>query len=924
MPARAAVRNLKTSKISGTRSGRNLHCDKRIANSSSAEAIDANYRNLMDHNPDAVFVTSPDCRRLYYANKAGMRFFGYRSFKQLNNVSFRVHFAPDQHLGKTATRVAKNEAGEVLDVSFWTKANGSAIAASGSVTPGQFGGLKILQWILRDITKENEKAEGDAAKAQFFDVLSDQIPAGVSVKDRNQCFVYANKRVLRGRKAKEILGKSLRDVRPKKHHLPSFADLAVLTDQVIKTGKPVLEHERSSHYDKDTVSLSSIVPMFDEKGRVENVLTVSWDITERKRAEDALAEQNALFHTIMDHLPLQISLRDAKRRYLFANKLMTEGSGREPADYIGKTARQVFGRRHAHPVDRAVANVLKTKCAQGGIEVDSIVRPDRKLIVNAVPVFDARGGVSKVLTMGFDITDRVLLERKIAEGQAELRAVLERNNKYLHSVLAHIPSFISIRDHKGRYKYINRTRHDGTFERGTERDGLTTEQALKSKDAAALDKLVQKVLKTGEPVIGYERPALTLGGMRLTHIVPIEALEGTKRNALVVSTDITAQKKAEEELKEKSAVLQAIFDNMPAEISMKDKNGRYLMRNLYMGTTGLRSDHYRGKTVYDVFGTPLARRIDGMVKQVARTGKPIRGFKRRPTNHPNRLFTTDMVPIKNADGDVEYVVSMAFEITDLHRTERELAQHRDQLQSLLAERTRELDDAQKTLMRQERLAVVGRLLATVSHELRNPLGTIKYASHLLRLSTESDVPKANTYLDRMDRGIARCENIVEDLLNYTRTPTVERKPVQVDSWCANFFEDLSDDVKSAVSARFDSGITAEIDKDRFHQVLQNLLQNAVQAARDHRNEEAKVSFTVSADKGCVKFVVSDNGPSVPADKRAEIFEPLFSTKTYGVGLGLSLVKQIVELHGGTISVDDNSAGGAVFAVSLPTGTVRAQ
>ena len=253
------------------------------------------------------------------------------------------------------------------------------------------------------------------------------------------------------------------------------------------------------------------------------------------------------------------------------------------------------------------------------------------------------------------------------------------------------------------------------------------------------------------------------------------------------------------------------------------------------------------------------------------------------------------------------------------KAERSLTQLNEELERRIKERSNELLKTQGHLLRSERLATIGQLTATVSHELRNPLGTIQSSFYIVESHINADAPKAARAVERIHRNIARCVRIIEELLDYTRVHEPQPRPVKINAWCDTVLDEFMIPDNIRIRTDYLSETTVELDPDRMYQVLSNLLLNACQAVESRFGEEEGGVVTVSTRRSGDRFwiTVSDNGPGVPEDIRGRIFDPLYSTKTYGVGLGLPLVKQVVEDHHGAITLQGAEEGGAAFRIDLP-------
>jgi PAS domain S-box-containing protein len=246
----------------------------------------------------------------------------------------------------------------------------------------------------------------------------------------------------------------------------------------------------------------------------------------------------------------------------------------------------------------------------------------------------------------------------------------------------------------------------------------------------------------------------------------------------------------------------------------------------------------------------------------------------------------------------------------------------------LREAHRQLKEAVDKLMRQERLATIGQVAASVSHELRNPLAVIRNSAFVLRQLTTGAETGIARPVDRIDRNVERCARIIDEMLDFARTPTLDLREVDADAWVAAQLDEYDLDESVVLSTELESNALVGLDGERFRRVIVNLMDNAVQAMTD-RNWVAQaetrraIEVRTRAVGGRVEIAVADSGPGIESSVQAKVFEPLFSTKSFGVGLGLPTVRQIVEQHGGAISVDSQVGRGTEFVISLPSrGTCR--
>jgi len=208
--------------------------------------------------------------------------------------------------------------------------------------------------------------------------------------------------------------------------------------------------------------------------------------------------------------------------------------------------------------------------------------------------------------------------------------------------------------------------------------------------------------------------------------------------------------------------------------------------------------------------------------------------------------------------------------------------------------------------RERRLASLGEMSAVLAHEIKNPLASLKGNAQLLaRMLPEGDKPRAKA--DRVVDEAMRLEQLTNDLLQFVRTGTIQRAPVDpvalIREAAASVAGDTAIDSSRAPPAW-------SLDAARIRQVVINLIDNAVAAG-------PPVSVVVRRDRDHLIIEVADRGPGVAEDDRDRIFEPFFTGKTQGTGLGLAVVRRVVELHHGTIAVYPNPGGGAMFRAEIP-------
>ena len=279
-------------------------------------------------------------------------------------------------------------------------------------------------------------------------------------------------------------------------------------------------------------------------------------------------------------------------------------------------------------------------------------------------------------------------------------------------------------------------------------------------------------------------------------------------------------------------------------------------------------------------------------------------------------------PVKDADGNLTSAVHIVRDITERKLAEEILKKYSEQLEEMVEDRTQELREAQEQLLRREKLAVLGQLAGSVAHELRNPLGVIKNSAYFLNMILDDSDPEVKHGLQILNREVGRSDQIIKSLLDFARSKPPDRQELNVNDVVR---ETLSQNVVTEsikVDSQLDETLpTIFADPTQLRQVFDNLICNAIQAMPEGGRlgvGTSKVSEGPPKSEW-IAVSITDTGVGIPQENLEKLFEPLFTTKSKGIGLGLALVKDLVEGNGGSIEVESNDTPGkgSTFTVRLP-------
>ncbi len=252
---------------------------------------------------------------------------------------------------------------------------------------------------------------------------------------------------------------------------------------------------------------------------------------------------------------------------------------------------------------------------------------------------------------------------------------------------------------------------------------------------------------------------------------------------------------------------------------------------------------------------------------------------------------------------------------ELQATEEELRAANEELQAA----NEEIRETQEQLIRSEKLAAIGQLAGGVGHELRNPLGAIKNAVYYIRGKVaESELgqkePRVMEFLRIIDDEINSSNKIISDLLGFSRVGKPSVSPTRIERLIEDTLSHTTLPENIELIKKIDTELPEiEIDPDQIRQVLLNVITNAAQAMP----EGGKLTIGAEQDNSLLKIQITDTGSGIPDQNLGKIFDPLYTTKAKGIGLGLAVCKSIVTRHNGNIEAKSRAGKGTTFTIWLP-------
>ncbi len=637
----------------------------------------------------------------------------------------------------------------------------------------------------------------------------------------------------------------------------------------------------------------------EDKRLVEIVSAVAaqlGSVLQRKQVEQALRESERRFHAIFDQTFQFVGLLKPDGTLLEANQTALNFRGLKRPDVVGRpfweTAWWDISRETQDRLKAAVAEAAQGKFIR--YEVDHL---DHNGAVGTFdfslkPVTDEGGKVFQIIAEGRNITERKRTERALQESEARLQAIMDNSS-----------AVIFLKDLQGRYLLVNRE-YESLFHVAREQiKGKSDYDIFPKKMADALRENDVKVLEAKSP-LEFEETVLQDDGLHtyIANKFPMFDSAGLPYAVCGIATDISERKRAEEQdVRERQRAetwLQSLIDTTQDALISIDRQGHIVLFNPAAEQMfGYARGEVEGRKINLLMTEPHASEHDNYIARYEQT----RGRR--------ALSSIRTVAGRRKNGEVFPIELSLTEVTTLGEV-RYAAFLRD-----ISEKIK----LQEQLIENERLAAIGTTAAKLAHEIGNPLNGMYMTIQLLerRLAKQKDSldDTVQSTMQTLKDEITRLNQLLYEFRSLSRREKYRFRPTALAVVAAEVLEMESSryhvlDIR--VEQRFPDDLPlVPADGEKLKQALLNLCKNAVEAMP----QGGTLTLRARNPEGQVVLEVVDTGLGIPDE--VDIFEPFATTKNWGTGLGLVIVRQIVTAHGGTITYTSERGRGTVFRLSLP-------
>jgi len=731
----------------------------------------------------------------------------------------------------------------------------------------------------------------------------DFAPVGISISDPHQSdnpLIYVNKKFkeLTGYESEEVIGMNCRFLQGEETQL----GMVYKMKEAIHKQKPVTVD--IVNYRKDGTAFwnrVTIAPIHNKEGEIESFIGFQEDVTEQKKAEKVQAAHTSFIENSKDIFVI----KDLNLKVVTTNMAYVNASGSSRVeDLIGKSDFEIFDTsRDKQPLSLLREEDLKALSLNKG-DVTQCEHPiffpdgeERSFLTRKFPIYDAIGQLIYIGIISTDVTDQKRLREELKAREVFLQHILDasavgilylkaRKIQWGNKALLKMLKVDDVEDHVGKStsiffpSIIDYERH------------IKWIYSYKSKS-----KLIE-----------YDAKLRRMDGTILDGLIKVNQINVTpNEEELIVSiVDISDRKKMEEVLRESEYKFRMLFEHSPLGIFIADSNGDILHANkalLKMFDVNL----FETKQINLLTFKPLVDvGYSKAFQDCIETGK----MKKTQNEYPKkkgvqRVFSSYLIPMKNDRGEIESVYTLMEEITE-------------QIQ------------AESMIQRMQKLESVGTLAGGIAHDFNNLLMGIYGKIGLAK----DELPKfhsAYDLLEEAENSMNRASRLTKQLLTFAKGGN----PVKEDYYIQDLIKeiaafDLSGSQIKAVINHSDELWSANVDKGQIQQVFSNLIINASQAMPNgghlYISIENQVIVEANPQKlkpgNYLKLTFLDEGVGIEPKDIQYIFDPYFTTKQAGSGLGLATSYSIVCKHGGAIEVQSEQGKGACFILYLPAITTH--
>jgi PAS domain S-box-containing protein len=734
----------------------------------------------------------------------------------------------------------------------------------------------------------------------------DHAPDQIFVKDLESRFVLASlncAEVIGVENVDQLIGKADSDFYTDDSWQAFYED----EQRVMKTGVPLISREEKNinRYGVERWFLTTKVPLHDNTGQVIGLVGVSRDITDRKQAEKQLRESEELFSKAFHGSPLALCLIETNTgQFIDINPGYTALTGYSRNELFGQSWTSIGLIAQPEEQARIYERLITEKHIKEWEITISNKHGEIRDTLFTLETLEISGR-SCTLAMGEDITERKKVQKALFEERKLLRTLLDA-----------LPDYIFVKDRTGRFVVSNlaHARAAGVIN-PYDFAGKMASDFFPPELAAQYDADDRAVMDSGRSLISVERTTLDEFGKPMyvsTTKVPLRDEEGEIVGVVGISRDITEKRRTESILRESEERYRSLFELSPDGIVVCYDNTIVYANNAAVRLFAAPSvDEVVGRACKEIMSDQDVEALQAVSATSMANTDHVIAMETKLRRLDGSSISVELMSAPVTFADMAGVQIIIRDVSE--RLQAEAAKRESERLRIALEKEKELRDLKSKLM------------VTISHEFRTPMTIAQSSADILEdYFDRMPADKRKEHLAKIIGQIQLLTEMMEDINFIVQASfeelTVKAEPVNLKQLCETIVGEMqsSDAVFHRIELNCAENLPAlTLDLRRIKYVIMNVLSNAMKFSEN----DTIVTLAVEQQDDQVVITVEDEGIGISADERTRIFEPFYRGHNVGVirgtGIGLSIVKEIVDQHKGTISLDSELGRGTKVTISLP-------
>jgi len=771
----------------------------------------------------------------------------------------------------------------------------------------------------RDIFDCIKDVSASEWKTRFAQVVADGVPGMVAYWSSDLHCRFANRAYLEwfGRKPNEVIGLHIRDLLGDKLFQANERYINGALSGVAQSFERTLTKADGSQRHTWAQYVPDVV-----EGAVNGFYVLVSDITELKRTQEALRVSEAearRLAVVAARTHSAVILTDAAGRIEWVNEGFVRMSGYELDEIIGRAPGSFLKGPASDP---EIGRQMRRAVEEGRDFQVEIVNYDKNgrrfwVHIDAQPIYDELGNVTQFMAIESDITERKQAEDLLRSNELRLRLALEVAGMLSWDWTVGINQVVHSQDY-GAYFGLPDTGpvvpNDDTSLEPVHPDDRA---ALKSAFADSLETGVDFQFEFRGPIRAGEPTWYVTRGRFL------KARNDQPRRMLGITQDVTLRKRAEESLRRSHEELERQVQFRTQELKISERRYRELVESTadaifvkqdgvitfansaFLRIIGIASTNdVLGRSPYEFIYADSRRVVRERVEILRTAGRVMPPVEVSYLRCDGTTVPVELTAVSFDDCGAVAVQVIARDLRERKSAESQVMQLREELAHAI------------------RLGTMGEMASGLAHELNQPLAALRlYTSEAVELGTPFASRDLQKCLTRIDELSFRAGEIIRRMRAFVGRRPLQREHADVNQLIDEVLDLLSSDLRRS-RITTDLTLTERLprifaDKIQIQQVLVNLIRNAIESMTQLGNDHHRLAITTDRNGDSVRVRISDSGHGLDSAIAAKLFEPFQSTKPMGLGLGLTICRNLIDAHGGLIGAESNPTAGMTFFFSIP-------